>query len=55
MLNPRQIGVTTQFFEVRGQLRMGERILQERSLVQRRNPEVVTIQRERISLNDLGG
>jgi general secretion pathway protein K len=55
VLNPRQVGVTTQFFEVRGQLRMGERILQERSLVQRRNPEVVTIQRERISLNDSGG
>jgi hypothetical protein len=29
-------------------------VLQERSLVQRRNPEVVTIQRERVSLNDAG-
>ncbi len=55
VLNPRQVGVATQFFEVRGQLRMGDRILQERSLVQRRAPDVVTIQRERVSLNDPGG
>ena len=54
MLNARQVGVGSQFFEVRGQLRMGDRVLVERSLVQRRNPEVVTLQRERISLNDVG-
>ena len=54
-LNPRQAGVASQFFEVRGQLRLGDRVLQERSLVQRRNPEVVTIQRERINLKDPGG
>jgi general secretion pathway protein K len=54
VLNARQVGVGSQFFEVRGQLRMGDRVLLERSLVQRRNPEVVTIQRERVSLNDVG-
>ena len=55
VLNARQVGVASQFFEVRGQLRLGDRVLQERSLVQRRNPEVVTIQRERVSLNEPGG
>lgn len=55
VLNARQVGVGSQFFEVRGQLRLGDRVLQERSLVQRRNPEVVTIQRERVSLNEPGG
>ncbi len=54
-LNPAQVATASQYFEVRGQLRMGERILQERALVQRRNPEVVTLQRERVSLNDAGG
>ena len=54
VLNARQVGVGSQFFEVRGQLRMGDRVLVERSLVQRRNPDVVTIQRERVSLNDVG-
>ena len=55
VLNPRQAGVASNYFEVRGQLRLGDRVLQERSLVQRRSPEVVTIQRERINLNDPGG
>lgn len=55
VLNPRQAGVASQYFEVRGQLRLDDRVLQERSLVHRRNPEVVTIQRERVSLNDSGG
>jgi general secretion pathway protein K len=54
VLNPRQAGVASQFFEVRGQLRLGDRVLQERSLVQRRPPEVVMIQRERVSLSDPG-
>ena len=55
VLSPSLAGVGSQFFEVRGQLRLGDRVLQERSLVQRRSPEVVTIQRERVSLNDAGG
>jgi general secretion pathway protein K len=54
VLNAAQVATASQFFEVRGQLRMGERILQERALVQRRNPDVLTLQRERVSLNDAG-
>ncbi len=55
VLNDRQVSVGTRFFEVRGQLRMDDRVLQERSLVERRNPEVVTVHRERVNLNDPGG
>lgn len=53
-LTNRQAGVSSRFFEVRGRLRMEDRVLQERSLVERRNPDVVTIQRERVNLNDPG-
>lgn len=54
-LNDAQVGISSSYFEVRGQLRLGDRVLQERSLVERRNPDVVTIQRERVNLNDPGG
>jgi len=54
-LNERQVSIGTRFFEVRGQLRMDDRVLQERSLVERRNLEVVTLQRERVNLNETGG
>lgn len=53
-LDPRQVGVGSQYFEVLGQLRMEDRVLQERSLVQRRGALVATIERERVSLNDPG-
>ena len=51
VLNERQAAVSTQFFEVRGDLRMEDRLMQERSLVKRDNQGVVTLQRERINLN----
>jgi len=54
VLNERQVAVNSRYFEVRGQLRLDDRVLQERSLVERRNPEVVTVQRERVNLNDPG-
>ena len=37
------------FFEVRGHLRLDDRVLEERSLVERRGIDVVTILRERVS------
>jgi general secretion pathway protein K len=49
-LNPQRVGVTTSFFEVRGRLRLEERVLEERSLVERRDIEVVVRSRERLSL-----
>jgi len=54
VLGEGQVAVGTRFFEVGGRLRMDDRVLQERSLVERRNAEVVTVQRERVNLNDPG-
>jgi general secretion pathway protein K len=48
--SPDRVSVTTQFFEVRGRLRLDERVLEERSLVERRDNEVVVRRRERLSL-----
>lgn len=45
------VAVATSFFEVRGRIRLGERVLEERSLVRRANRDVVTLQRERVSLD----
>jgi general secretion pathway protein K len=54
VLDEAQVSVGTRFFEVRGQLRMDDRVLRERSLIERRNREVVTIRRERLDPNDPG-
>lgn len=45
------VAVATNFFEVRGRVRLGERVLEERSLVRRANRNVVTLWRERVSLD----
>jgi general secretion pathway protein K len=46
------LGVSSRFFIVQGRLRLGERVLEERSLVERRQLEVVVLQRERLNLRD---
>jgi general secretion pathway protein K len=51
--DPQRVGVATAFFEVRGRLRLDERVLEERSLVERRDNEVVVWSRERVNLIDL--
>ena len=44
------------FFEVRGRLRLGDLVLEQRSLVKRMpNLDVVVLQRERVSARDAGG
>lgn len=45
-----QHSVNTRFFEIRGQLRLGERVVQERSVVQRDGLVVKVLWRERVSL-----
>jgi len=50
--SPRQLGFATGYFEVSGRLRLADRVLQERSLVRRRNREVVVLSRERVSLRE---
>jgi general secretion pathway protein K len=47
-----ELGVSSRFFIVQGRLRLGERVLEERSLVERRQLEVIVLQRERLSLRD---
>jgi general secretion pathway protein K len=48
-LDDRFVGLTTQYFIVRGRLRLGDRVLEEQSLVRRNGLNVVAIQRERVS------
>ncbi len=53
--DPQRVAVSTQFFEINGRLRLDERVLEERSLVQRKGSgnttEVITLHRERRSLD----
>ena len=51
VIDPRQAAFRSDFFEVGGRLRLGDRVLEERSLVQRRGLEVLPLRRERTSLN----
>ena len=46
------IGVSSRFFVVQGRLRLGERVLEERSLIERRQLEIVVLARERVNLRD---
>lgn len=44
------VGVESDFFEVLGQLRIEHRVVEERSLVERRGLQVITVSRERTGL-----
>jgi len=46
------VGVASRYFIVQGRLRLGERVLEERSLVERRQLEIVVLARERLNLRD---
>lgn len=45
-----RLGVSSNYFEVQGQVRLGDRVLQERSLVQRHGTDVQVLRRERVNL-----
>jgi general secretion pathway protein K len=50
------VGVNSNFFEVRGRLRLGDVVLEQRSLVERfPNLDVKVLQRERVASRELGG
>jgi len=49
LLDPKHVGVTSNYFEIRGKLRLDERALEERSIVERRGLDIVTILRERVA------
>jgi general secretion pathway protein K len=48
-LDPQRVGVASRYFVVSGRLRLQERTLEERSLVERRGVEVIALWRERIA------
>ncbi|HEY1392389.1 MAG TPA: type II secretion system minor pseudopilin GspK [Methylibium sp.] len=48
-LDPERVDYRTSFFEVRGRLRLDDRVVEERSLVERRGIAVVVLRRERIA------
>ena len=50
-----QLGVNSSFFEVSGRLRLGDRVLEQRSLVERRGIEVIALQREQVSSREVPG
>lgn len=54
-LESTRVGVLSNFFEVRGRLRLGDRVLEELSLVERRGLDIVPLQRQRFSLADAAG
>jgi general secretion pathway protein K len=48
-LDPQRVGVASRYFVVSGRLRLHERSLEERSLVERRGVEVIALWRERVA------
>ncbi len=50
-----RIGVNSRYFEVYGRLRLGDKVLEERSLVERRGSEVVLLLRERVNSRETSG
>lgn len=51
-LQPNQVSTTTRYFDVRGRLRLGDRVLVEHSLLERRGASVIAVQRERVNLTE---
>ena len=54
-LDASRVDVQSNYFEVRGRIRLGDRVLEEVSLVRRRGLDVQALQRERINLQDAPG
>jgi general secretion pathway protein K len=48
-LDANRVGVDSSYFEVRGRLRLADRVLEERSLVRRNGTDVIALSRERVS------
>lgn len=46
------VGTTSRYFIVQGRLRLGQRVLEERSLVERRQLDILVLARERLNLRD---
>ena len=55
VVDARRVGISSSFFELRGRLRLVDRVLEERSLVERQGLQIVPLQRQRESARDAGG
>ena len=51
-LDAQRIATSSAFFEVRGRLRLGERVLEERSLIERRGLDMVMLDRQRVGATE---
>lgn len=49
LLQNRHVSVASSFFEVRGRLRLDERVVEESALVERRGRQILTLRRDRIA------
>ena len=54
-LDPKRLGTVSSYFEVHGRLRLLDRVLEERSLMQRKGRDAVVLQRERVTRREVGG
>lgn len=54
LLDAQRVGINSVYFEVRGRLRLGDKSLEESSLVERRGLEIVPLQRVRVSQRGTG-
>jgi len=54
-LNSLQVSVQSNYFEVRGRLRLEDRVLEQRSLVERRGLDMLVLQREQVSSREALG
>jgi general secretion pathway protein K len=52
---PQRFGTTSNYFEVRGRLRIDDRVLEESSVIERRGLEMVPLTRERANSRGFGG
>jgi general secretion pathway protein K len=49
-----RLGIGSNFFEITGRLRLEQRVLEERSLVERKGLDIVPLRRERVNHQDAG-
>jgi len=54
-MDAKAVNISSSFFEIRGRLRLDDRVLEESSLVQRRGREVVPLSRRRENTRELPG
>jgi general secretion pathway protein K len=54
-LNPVQVGVASSFFEVRGRLRLEDRVLEQVSLIERRGLDMLVLRREQVASRESFG